>query len=658
MGISRMQKVLLVVHRDEKDKLLETLQDKAIIHIKDIKESTLSKDYPEFIVEKEITDKEIEDRLLLLGRAIDYLKKFSAKGSLIDAFLPQKLTITEPIYKETISSNEPLKVAKKVETIEQRLDEIDREYGLLISQKEVLLPWQALDVEVEDISSTRLAISVAGVVNNPPDDWKDRVQKLPVDIEIVNEELVRVWVLISYLQDDEVDVKKLLAEIGFEAISFKGFKGKPANIIAELEEKLAQLDKERITLLEESESLVQQLNKILILHDYYSNLLSKTKIENLTLSTPSAVCIEGWIRAKDYKTLAEIIAQFEAVSVSKIAPEPGENLPVELENRRGISVFESITELYSSPNATELDPSPFLAPFFVLCFALCLTDAFYGLILAGICLLLMKRVKGDKRLLWVLFASGITTLFTGAITGGWFGDLGERFGLEGFVRFKDCLLVFNPMKTPLTFLLLSFAIGFIQVSFGYFLGFIKALREGKIFEGISTKLAWNIFWLAILIFGFSKVGTIHELPPQIISGSVAIIAVGIILFGSGGPSRNLLFRIAKGGLNLYQGLSGTLSDILSYSRLMALGLVTAGLAMTVNILVELVSKMPVIGIVLAPIAFVFGHLLSIGINVLGAFVHSLRLQYAEFFTKFFDGGGKAFKPFRKEAKYILVEKGD
>jgi len=142
---------------------------------------------------------------------------------------------------------------------------------------------------------------------------------------------------------------------------------------------------------------------------------------------------------------------------------------------------------------------------------------------------------------------------------------------------------------------------------------------------------------------------------KITFGIVALVSASIVLLFSGGKSSSWIKKILKGVYNLYQGIMGTISDIISYSRLMALGLVTSGIAIAVNILVGLVAKVPVVSIILVPIVFIVGHLFSIGINALGAYVHTLRLQYAEFFTKFFEGGGESFKPLRKEAKYIMIE---
>lgn len=680
MGISRMQKVLIAIHQSEKSMLIENLQSQSLLHIKDVRESSLGKDNPDLLAQEEVTDKELEARLLTLNRAIDYLGRFAGAASFLEAFIPQKVAVSEKAYEQATASPEVMELAGESEKCERRLSDIDRERGLLTSQKETLLPWQALDENVESIVPSRSAILMAGIITNPPTDWEEQVKESDLDIEIVNQELHQFYVLISYVPEDEESIKKLFSEIGFEAVSFEGFKGRPADIISQLEKKLHSLDEERQSILERSKEYAEQLQSFFILYDHYFNELSQRQVDNFALATDKAFFIEGWVRAKDYKVLDKLVSRFATAGLSKATPEPGESPPVELENRKGMQIFESITDLYGAPNAQELDPSPFLAPFFVIFFALCLTDACYGAIFAIISLVFMKKLKGDKRLLKVLFASSIATIFVGALTGGWFGDFTVLFPgkFQGFINFKNRILILDPLKNPLPFFVLALALGFVQIMLGYFLGFIKAVRQGKIMEGISSKLSWVLFWVSFPLGGFflskamsqkpAGMVTLKETIFYLFSGqnpfqvqfislfSVTLISSGLILFVSGGVSRNWMTRIAKGAFNLYQGGMGTVGDIISYSRLFALGLVTVGLAVSINILVGVVKDFPVIGIVLAPLLFIVGHVFSVGINVLGAYVHTLRLQYAEFFTKFFDGGGVPFSPFRKEAKYIVVQK--
>ena len=655
MAISKLEKVVLLVHKSEKDKVIETLQDEEIIHITDLKNSPASKNYPGLISPGEITDKELEEKVNTIEKAVNYLKPYTEKESFLDDLIGQKTAIPESTYKEVISSDKYMKLVDRCAELERQRVELDREFASLISQREQIYPWLPLDFDLEELTSLKEALTLTGIIDRPPKDFKEKMDEAPLDFEIVNEVRGKLYLIISYLPAYEKEVKRVLGEMGFESVSFEGMKGRPKDILSKVEHRLAEVEKERNKLVQETRELAKSIDKFFTLYDHYSNILAQKRALSYTLFTRDTICIEGWVRSRDYKKFKNIVDKFETVAFSKVEPAPDEVPPVELENRAGIRPFEVLTKLYATPNHRELDPSPLLAPFFVIFFALCLTDAGYGVIVAILSLLFMRRIRGDKSLLWIFFYCGLATLLIGAITGGWFGDLPQRLPLQAFKAFREKMLIFDPMKQPLTFFLLSLGLGFVQVCFGFFVGFIKTVKQGSLREAISQHLVWIFFWVSILIFALSYFKP-YLRAFKIPSAIIAFVSLLLVLFESGGRSRNFIIKILKGAFNLYQGLMGTISDILSYSRLMALGLVTVGLAMSMNILTELASKFPYIGIIFIPLIFVFGHFLSIFINVLGGFVHALRLQYAEFFSKFYTGGGTPFRPFRKEAKYIMVER--
>jgi V/A-type H+-transporting ATPase subunit I len=655
MAISKLEKVVLLVHKSQKDKVIETLQDEEIIHITDLKTSPTNKNYPELTSPGEVTDKDLEEKVNSIEKAVNYLKPYAETGSFLDDLIGQKTAITDSTYKEIVSSGEYMELVDRCGEIEKQRVELDRELASLTSQRDQIHPWLPLNLDFEELTSLKEALSVTGVVDRPPKDFEEKMDEAPLDFEVVNEIRSRLYLIVSYLPAYEKEVKRVLGEMGFESVNFEGMKGKPKDILSKIEKRLTEIEKERDKLLQETKELAKSIDKFFTLYDHYSNILTQKRALSCTLFTRDTIYIEGWVRARDYKKFQSIVEGFETVAFAKIEPAPDEVPPVELENRAAFRPFEMLTRLYATPNHRELDPSAMLTPFFVIFFALCLTDAGYGIIVAALSLLFMKRIKGDKSLLWIFFYCGLATLVIGAITGGWFGDLPQRLPLQAWKTLREKVLIFDPMKEPLTFFLLSLGLGFVQVCFGFFVGFLKTAKQGNLRQAISANLVWVFFWVSILIFAFSNFRpslAAFKMPSAII----AIASILLVLFDSGGKSRSFVIRILKGGFNLYQGLMGTISDILSYSRLMALGLVTVGLAMSMNILAELAGNFPYIGIVLLVVIFIFGHFLSIFINVLGGFVHALRLQYAEFFSKFYDGGGVPFTPFRKEAKYIMVER--
>lgn len=655
-----MEKVVIGVHKNEKKEVLEALQETGVLHIKKIKE------------EESIKKEEMKDKVILnsIKKCIDYLKKYLPQGGFLDAFLPQKVEINEEKYRKVVEDKRLLKEVEEVNKLGRKLEECEKEMSTLKSEEELLLPWEKLEDELSTLKESVYTECLTGIIENFPPKWEEITKEITMDYTIVHKKQTRVWILLVYLKEEQAKVKKILNEVGFEQVGLSKFEGKVEKELERIRTKKKELNKRREETIQQSQKYLEKFTSFLTLYDHYSNLIRQREIENLTLETGKTICIEGWIRSKDFHKLKLCLEKFTSTSISKVKPSQNEIPPVDLANPRGWHIFEVVTELYSSPQHKELDPSPFLAPFFVIFFALCLTDAFYGLLFVVMGLMLLRKIKEDKRLMWVLIVSGLITIPIGAITGGWFGDFPTRFEVGPLIKLKQRLIIFDPMEEPLTFFMLALGLGFLQVLFGYLLGFINEIKQGNWTIGVTGKLSWIVFWVSLMVGGkyvrkgLTTGGGISSLFTPlnpyfgeiVISFGLVFLCIFLILFFSGGRSRNFIFRVAKGGFNLYQGLVGTVGDIISYSRLMALGLVTMGLATSINILAEVMSGMKYIKWVIVPLLFIGGHIFSMGINVLGAYVHTLRLQYAEFFTKFFEGGGKKFTPFRKEGKYVVVNK--
>ena len=312
--------------------------------------------------------------------------------------------------------------------------------------------------------------------------------------------------------------------------------------------------------------------------------------------------------------------------------------PVAFKNPAVVRPFEIITKLYSMPKHTSIDSNIYMAPFFFTFFGIMLGDAAYGLIMAvlGTYFTIKLKLKGDgARMGWLLTLLGIATLIWGAVFGSWFGDGGARIGIAP--------IWFDPMTNPMLMLGLCFGLGLIQIFTGMGIKAWINIKRGLYLDAIFDQGLWYMLLIGLMLM---------VTPVSAVGGYMAIIgAVGLVLT-QGRSQKTILSKFASGLLSLYN-ISAYLSDVLSYSRLFALGLATAVIGIVFNQLGAMLGASWITFIFALLILFI-GHLFNIAVSVLGAFVHSSRLQYIEFFGKFFEGGGKAFRPLDIKTKFTEV----
>lgn len=386
---------------------------------------------------------------------------------------------------------------------------------------------------------------------------------------------------------------------------------------------------------------------------YVTWLDQKQALRDTMQRTRTTVTLFGWIAKKLFDPLEEKLHHLSpATAILPVEPKPGETAPIQLKNPIWLQPFESVTMLYGLPQAHEFDPTPLLAPFFILFFGLCLTDAAYGLILAGVmgAFLWKKKLTIQKApLWWLLFIGGIATFLISIPFGGWFGlspDQAPGFLTEtrsdGRLWFKG--QIWNLGETPgITFFQnLSLVLGLIHLSFGMFLaGFAKWLSGQK-------AAAFWVDWTTLVMFA-AALGVFYAPPEYAQHALYTLYASLALVFWGKGHGSSLASRPLNGLLGVLNLAMGMLSNTLSYLRLLALGLVTGALALAVNLVAEQMGAMfpAIIGIPLSIAIYLLGHTMNIALNVLGAFIHSGRLQFVEFFSQFFEGGGRPFTPYRR-----------
>ena len=653
MAIAQMAKVMIVSHRTEVTELLEVLQHEGICQILNAEEAMVSKDWPELGTGAE-RPRDIEELLNRLAKSIAFLKDYAESPKGLASVLSPRTVIDEQSYNQVVSDRQILRIIDQCYRCESAIEKAKAESEHLHNILERLKPWASLETPVEEIGELRQTMCLAGLI--PARQFEQIVEEigeLGAVVETIGTANNEYACLVVCLKVSVNEVQKLLRSAEFEPVNFESMTGTVAELIKQHSEKLNETRKQLEAQIEGAASLSKNLLKLEILHDHYANLLNREQAKGTAPATEHTVLLEGWVKKGDYVRLEKIVSGFGASSLSKIEPAEDEEVPVEIENKSIVRPFEVITRLYGMPQHFEVDPTVFLAPFFALFFAMCLTDAGYGLVIIALMIFFVKKMQGDKKLMWMLGICSAVTVVVGALTGGWFGDAVQQF-VPALKPVRAKMMWFDPFEDPMKFFYLALALGYVQIMAGLMIGFVHNLKRKQYIAGVCDHLALLVMLNSIAIFAASKAGVV---PAEIGSlfGKLALIPAAVILLFSqreGGWGS----RIGMGAYNLFSTIF-YVGDVLSYIRLMALGMVTAGLAMAINVMAQLALDIPYgIGVVVMILVLVGGHGFNIAINALGAFVHTLRLQYAEFFPKFLVGGGRAFEPLSKEYKHIYINK--
>ena len=473
-----------------------------------------------------------------------------------------------------------------------------------------------------------------------------------------DEKTTDIYAALIYSRSIEAEIREVCAKNGFTPVevpttltgTVEEEKERITGAISAFEAKETELDERLKALAEENVPTVQKLS------DYYNSLSARYNGTAMSDETDSVMLTRFWLPAK---SADEIRAKIEAISTDVELmlsdPEPDEEPPSLLTNGNTVRPFNILTELYSSPKYRGIDPTPLLAPFFWIFFGMCLGDAGYGIVVFGLIMFVFRKYKkiapGVKDFITLFLFCSVSTFIYGVISGSFFGNFIDAF-LPPLVPLKNALMLVDPMTNPMQVLGISLLLGVIHLMFGLLVAAYDMLRNGEIIDAIGDKISWFFFIVGLCLYG---VGLGGMLPPHFvqIGGAMAIIGAVIIFIYAGKGEPNYAKKVINGFLALY-GSTSYLGDILSYSRLLALGFGSAVIGMVINLLGGLAAEIPYVGWLVAITVVIGGHIFSIAINILGSFVHPLRLQYVEFFGKFYTGGGEPFTPLTLSQEFVNV----
>ena len=558
------------------------------------------------------------------------------------ASIPSQEIETEDLIARLIHLNEELR---------NKRDEINR----LDTDNIMFEPWQAYDVPL-DQSQTETITTIMGVL--PAAYEKDRLEEAVRAIteryvmKQVNEDKAMKYLAFLVPKEMEDEILQALKDEGFQALEMRSYKGTVTENILKNSQKKLVLQEDVDKILQEIRELAQNKEHIEDYQDILTVELDKKKTRSKLLKTKKTFYMEGWVPEGKVEQVKQLLDDNECYYEFR-DPEEGETVPVLLKNSKFATPIEAVTEMYSLPAYGTIDPTAIYSIWYIIFFGLMFSDAGYGLLMIIACGVALKKYNFEgtmyKFVKGFLYC-GISTFFWGAMFGSWFGDLisvvsSTFFGKE--IAIKPIL--FDPLSNPMPLLVASIVLGVAHLFLALGIEGYKFLKEGKLVDFICNIILWyaTIIGLILWLAG-SSIGPAATTVGKYMS---IIAIVGLAL--TGGRDRKGFGKIMGGFSNVYD-ITSWLSDIMSYARIMALGLATGAIAQVVNTIGTLAGG-GVKGAILFIIVFLLGHTLNFGINVIGAFIHSARLQFVEFFGKFYEDGGYAFAPLKKNTKYIRID---
>ena len=540
--------------------------------------------------------------------------------------------------------------ARRAVSLKAETDRLSAEKNKLLSYLSSVSVWQNYDLPL-GFEETRSAAVMTGTLPASADVGRlsgiASEELSAVQIETVAEGKSVRYISAVCHKSVEKQLTALLSEAGFIKTNFRPDAGTAADEMEKTRAGIQSLEKRGDEIKRELSELALLCPDMEYAYDRLKTELAEENVKRKLLGTGHTVIMTGWVPEDRIEKLTKTLSKYECFC--DIAdPEEGDEPPVELKNNGFASPFEFVIGMYSYPKYGSFDPTFWVALFFALIFGMMFADLGYGLLLVLIGILgtkLMKPKGGTAKMMKLFVICGVSCMICGVLFGGYFGDLPAKLAqsLAGSHKFDDLAIVCNPLDEPITFLLISLGIGAAHLICGMIINMVMCFKRGDWQSAVFDVGSWLVMFAgAGVYFGLkSKVGLI-------------ILGIGLLMMITmrGRAKKNIFARLFSGLAGLYDIINYA-SDLLSYSRIFALALAGAVIASVVNTFATLIDN-PVVTIILVIVVGALGHLMNLALSALGAFVHTCRLQYVEFFGKFYEDGGRHFEPDSPDLKYTDV----
>lgn len=641
MAIVPMKRMKVIALAEERSALLRRLMSLGCVEISEPDFQLHDPDWTALLSRDTSELGQVRAHSMELDRALDALRKYApAKGgglfikrsgiSVAELFAPER---TEEALKNAGEINAAVAALGKLQTRANRLE----------GQKASLLPWEALDLPLEQEGTEHVEILPGTLsASSPLEEVKGALAAAAELSELisVSADKAQQYVLLLCHRSQWTQALEALKPYTFSAARFKGFTGTPKENILAIDAELSANQKEQETQIAAIQAHAGCRSELEVITDRLAQDAARESARERGMTDGTIVFLEGWVPAAKADKAELILRDFDAAYSFK-DPKEYETPPTLLENSKWIRPINMVTEMYSLPNYHSLDPNPLMFPFFVLFYGIMMADMGYGLIMMLASYIIIKKYhpKGTAGYLFGLLGiCGVPTFLFGALTGGFFGDfIPQLLKLINPESTFDLPHLFTPLNDTLMILVGSMMLGAVQVITGMAINFYKLTKRGQFLDALMDVGSW---WLLFIGVGVGVATGVW---------AVAIAGVAALVLTQGRSSPTIIGKIVGGVASLYD-ITGYFGDILSYSRLMALMLAGSVIAQVFNTLGAIPGNV-IIFIVIS----LAGNTLNFALNVLGCYVHDLRLQCLEFFNKFYEDGGRPFMPLAYNTRFVDVE---
>ena len=647
MAILKMKKLRLMAVRSRKDELLRELIRHGCVEFSEL-ESQIQGSDVEDILSRESSDvATLKSQLTSLNHAIALLDTYAPKkGKLLSA----KPELEDLAFLDDTGLSGALKFAEAIEGYDGRIKRISAEESRQRSIIESLQPWLALDLPLNTEGTERCGVLMGTIpVKQELAAVQAALSEVDEESELfqVNEDKRDRYVLLVAMKETIPAMQECLRGFGFTASALGSMKGTARECLSAANEALKELAADKEACAQNIVAEAVRRDELKLAADRVSTKIALAEADEKLYGTESTVVMEGWIPEEKEQELIQVFDDF-GCAYETLTPTQEEypEVPVKLKNNKLTNGLNMVTEMYSLPAYGSLDPNPLMAPFFILFYGLMMADMGYGLLMVIAALVAMKKIKprrGTLSFCQLLLWGGISTFVCGALTGGFFGDALVKIGqiLGKPQGWGELPALFSPMTDSMMVLIGAMVLGLVHLNTGMVINFVKKTKRGQLADAIWEEGALWVTLVGIVLFAL-KIGNVAGIP--------VVLVIGLLMvFYGGSRSAKGLGKLLSIFTTLYNTATGWFGDILSYSRIMALMLAGSVIATVFNTIGAIANSFWLF----IPV-FLIGHTLNFALNLLGCYVHDLRLQCLEYFGKFYEDGGRPFKPLEVTTKYYNV----